>query len=98
VIHNFRSYLAIVKAGGHVHLYKDSSSVLYIHAKTVVADASSPHRKVYVGSINFSSASMNYNREFGIITTDAKIVDEINAVVKKDYSDCTPATGCKNYN
>ncbi|MGD1012135.1 MAG: phospholipase D-like domain-containing protein [Acidimicrobiales bacterium] len=90
-------WAAIVKAGGHVHLYADSSSVLYIHAKAIVADAGSSHKKAYVGSINFSSASMNRNRELGVITTNARIVDELNAVLTKDYSDCTPATGCKNY-
>ncbi len=33
------AFSALVKAGAHVRTYKDSTSVLYIHAKAVVADA-----------------------------------------------------------
>ncbi len=88
---------AIVKAGGHVHLYNEGYSDLYIHAKTTIADAGFPDQKIYVGSINFSRASMDDNRELGVITTDAKIIDDINVVVTGDYSNCTAATDCSNY-
>ncbi len=87
----------IVRAGGHVHLYADISSDLYIHAKTTIADAGFTARRMYVGSINFSSDSMNYNRELGIITANESIIDDINAVVAKDYADCSAATHCENY-
>jgi hypothetical protein len=40
---------------------------------------------------------MDDNRELGIITTDATIVKDVNAVVTGDYSNCTPATDCSNY-
>ncbi|MGD0982474.1 MAG: phospholipase D-like domain-containing protein [Acidimicrobiales bacterium] len=88
---------AIVSAGGHVHLYSDGSSDLYIHAKTTIADAGFSDQRIYVGSINFSRASMDDNRELGVITTDATIVHDVNAVVAGDYSECTPATECSNY-
>jgi len=87
----------IVGAGGHVHLYSDLSSDLYIHAKTTIADAGSSTRRMYVGSINFSSDSMNYNRELGIITTDESVIKDINDVATKDYADCTATTHCENY-
>ncbi len=90
-------WAAIVGAGGHVHLYKDGSSDLYIHAKTTIADAGFNDQRIYVGSINFSRASMDDNRELGIITTDATIVSDVNAVVTRDYSNCTSATDCTNY-
>ena len=90
-------WAAIVGAGGHVHLYKDGSSDLYIHAKTTIADAGFKDQRIYVGSINFSRASMDDNRELGIITTDATIVSGVNAVVTGDYSNCTSATDCTNY-
>jgi phosphatidylserine/phosphatidylglycerophosphate/cardiolipin synthase-like enzyme len=90
-------WTAIVNAGGHVHLYRDSSSDLYIHAKTTIADAGLADQRIYVGSINFSRASMDDNRELGIITTDASIVKAVNAVVTEDYSNCTLATDCSNY-
>lgn len=88
---------AIVSAGGHVHLYNEGYSDLYIHAKTTIADAGFSDRRIYVGSINFSRASMDDNRELGVITTDAKILNDINVVVTGDYSDCTAATDCSNY-
>jgi phosphatidylserine/phosphatidylglycerophosphate/cardiolipin synthase-like enzyme len=87
----------IVRAGGHVHLYGDSYSDLYIHAKTTIADAGRPNERVYVGSINFSSASMDANRELGIITTNAAVVTVIDAVVSADFSDCTATTDCRSY-
>ena len=91
------AWSSIVAAGGHVHLYADGSSDFYIHAKVTIADAGLKSERIYVGSINFSSASMNYNREFGIITGNATIVKDINAVVSKDFADCSPSTDCTNY-
>ena len=40
---------------------------------------------------------MDDNRELGIITDDASIVDDVNAVVTGDYSKCTSATDCSTY-
>jgi phosphatidylserine/phosphatidylglycerophosphate/cardiolipin synthase-like enzyme len=90
-------FASIVGAGGHVHLYVNGRSDLYIHAKATIADAGLRTQRMYFGSINFSSASMNYNRELGIITTDAAIVKKVNAVVRSDFGDCSAATDCKNY-
>ena len=90
-------WTSIVKAGGHVHLYAYGYSDLYIHAKTTIADAGSKSQKMYVGSINFSSASMNRNRELGIITSGAATIKAVNSVVRSDYTDCTAATDCHNY-
>jgi phosphatidylserine/phosphatidylglycerophosphate/cardiolipin synthase-like enzyme len=56
----------IVAAGGHVHLYAESSKALYIHAKVISADAGLSDAKIYVGSINFSAPSMDDNRELGV--------------------------------
>ena len=87
----------IVRAGGHVHLYANAYSDLYIHAKTTIADAGRPTQRIYLGSINFSSASMDRNRELGIVTASPVIVREANAVVAGDYSGCNSATDCRNY-
>jgi cardiolipin synthase len=88
---------AIVKAGGHVHLYAYGYSDLYIHAKTTIADAGFATERMYVGSINFSSASMNHNRELGIITTSASTIKGISSTVARDFADCTSETDCKNF-
>ena len=87
----------IVRAGGHVHLYADTDSDLYIHAKTTIADAGHATERMYIGSINFSSASMDRNRELGIVTTNPSVVDVVNAVVAADFSDCNAADDCRNY-
>ncbi len=60
----------IVAAGGHVRLYPDDEGTLYIHEKLVLADAGTPSATAVVGSINFSTSSMQYNRELDI-TLDA---------------------------
>ena len=40
----------------------------YIHSKSIVVDGAT----AYVGSINFTTGSMTYNRELGVIFTDAR--------------------------
>ncbi|HUC14217.1 MAG TPA: phospholipase D-like domain-containing protein, partial [Acidimicrobiales bacterium] len=82
----------LVAAGVDVHLYPDTSSALYIHAKVVVVDAGTAAEKAFVGSENFSSASMDYNRELGIVVNDPPIVNELDRVLNHDY-DGAPADG-----
>jgi cardiolipin synthase len=65
------TYLAaldqIVSAGGHVHLYPDRADALYIHEKLVLADAGTASARAVVGSINFSTSSLNDNRELDVV-------------------------------
>ena len=48
--------------GVHVVLYPDTASALYIHAKVIDVDGT----KAFIGSENFSTASLDYNRELGL--------------------------------
>jgi len=80
----------LVKAGAHVRLYADSSSVLYIHAKAVVADAGRAGQQMFVGSENFSAASLLHNRELGIRTTNSSLISAVAAVIADDYAGATP--------
>jgi phosphatidylserine/phosphatidylglycerophosphate/cardiolipin synthase-like enzyme len=73
------------KAGAHVHVYKDSEKVLYIHAKAVVADAGKSDEQLFVGSENFSNASLRENRELGIRTTNKTVIGAVNEVLADDY-------------
>lgn len=73
-------------AGVHIHLFPDSSRALYIHAKAVVADAGRGDQQVFVGSENFSTASLDYNRELGVRTANAAVVSVISATVARDYA------------
>ena len=84
------AFSALAKAGAHVRTYKDSSSVLYIHAKAVVADAGLGGQQMFVGSENFSAASLRHNRELGIRTTSKSLVSAVAAVLAADYAGATP--------
>ena len=84
------AFRALEKAGAHVRTYKDSSRVLYIHAKAVVADAGRGGQQMFVGSENFSAASLKYNRELGIRTTNGPLISAVSAVLAADYAGATP--------
>ncbi len=79
----------LVKAGAHVHTYKNSTKVLYIHAKVVLADSGRSGRRVFVGSENFSVASLRVNRELGIVTTQPALISVIGATLARDYAGAT---------
>ena len=48
--------------------------------------------KAFVGSENFSTASMGYNRELGIITNDPVMVNELAKTLSQDYDGAAPAS------
>jgi cardiolipin synthase A/B len=79
----------LAAAGAHVRLYADTSSALYIHAKAIVADSTT----AFVGSENFSTASLDYNRELGIVTTDPDIISGLSTTLANDYAGATPWSG-----
>jgi cardiolipin synthase A/B len=80
------AFSELVKAGVHVRLYADSDKVLYIHAKAVVADAGRSDQQVFVGSENFSKASLGYNRELGLRTANKAVISVISATLAADYA------------
>ena len=69
-------------AGVKVRTYPDDPSVLYIHAKAMVADGTT----AFVGSENFTTSSLEYNRELGLITSDPSVVGPLGAVMTKDFA------------
>ena len=86
----------LARAGAHIRLYPDNGSALYVHAKAIVADAGLPGQRVLVGSQNFSVASLDYNRELGILTGDQAVVAAISATLTGDYAGAarySPASG-----
>jgi cardiolipin synthase len=72
-------------AGVHVRTYS-ADAALYIHAKAIVAD----RKRAFVGSENFSDASLGYNRELGIITSDAAIVSVLENTLSADAAGAAP--------
>ena len=75
----------ITAAGGKVTGYS-SSTGFYVHAKTVIADYGYSTAKAFVGSENFSSGSLNDNRELGMITTDSGVVTGLETIFGADFS------------
>ena len=53
----------------------------YIHAKAIIADGS----RAFLGSENFSSASLGRNRELGIILDDSGIVSSMESTFQSDW-------------
>jgi cardiolipin synthase A/B len=87
------AFSQLTRAGVHVRLYADSDKVLYIHAKAVDADAGRSDQDLFVGSENFSKASLDYNRELGLRTTNSAVISTISATLAADYAGAKPYSG-----
>lgn len=74
----------LVRSGVHVSTL--GSSQTYIHAKVICADCRSGLGTVFIGSENFSTASLDYNRELGVITTSPPAVLAVERAVNDDYA------------
>jgi phosphatidylserine/phosphatidylglycerophosphate/cardiolipin synthase-like enzyme len=79
---------ALTAAGVHVHTYAYTAS-LYIHAKVVLADYGTSAQTLFLGSENFSNASLNENRELGFLTSavgNASLISSVNSTLASDYA------------
>jgi cardiolipin synthase A/B len=56
----------------------------FIHAKMILID----NAQAILGSINFTRASINDNRELSIITQDKKVIAELNQTFNSDWEHC----------
>lgn len=72
-------------AGGVQISYYSSSHGFYIHGKVIEADYGTSHARVFIGSENFSSTSLNRNRELGLITASQKVMSSIAGTFAADY-------------
>jgi cardiolipin synthase len=87
---SWRSAFDRLEASGvHVLVYRGERP-LYIHAKAVVVDAGLADQQAFVGSENFSAASLEFNRELGVVTADPTVVGGLSAVLTKDARGGTP--------
>ncbi len=85
-----QAFAELTQAGAHIRLEPDDSSALYIHAKVIDADAGRSDERASVQSQNFSVASLDYNRELGILTSDPAVVAAVTAVLASDYAAAAP--------
>jgi phosphatidylserine/phosphatidylglycerophosphate/cardiolipin synthase-like enzyme len=74
----------LAAAGVHISYYS-SSHGFYIHGKVIEADYGTGHAKVFIGSENFSSTSLNRNRELGLITSNQNVLSAIARSFAGDY-------------
>ena len=81
-----------VLATAGVKVVTHSSSQLYIHAKLICADCSARGGELFLGSENFSTYSLDYNRELGIITTSPAVVGPVFGALTQDAASGTPLT------
>jgi phosphatidylserine/phosphatidylglycerophosphate/cardiolipin synthase-like enzyme len=67
-----------------VHVRQLSYYATYIHAKVICADCTTSSGTAFIGSENFSTSSLVYNRELGVITTSPVAVQAVRAAVLAD--------------
>jgi cardiolipin synthase len=70
------------QAGGEVRI----SQKPYIHAKVIVVDGV----VAFTGSENLSSASLDRNRELGLLITDASVVGGLSSTFEQDWGRALP--------
>lgn len=71
--------------GTHVKVEEDAK--LYIHAKLIIVDG----QVAFVGSENISTASLNDNRELGIIVSDQSVLSRLEQTFQTDWSESRAA-------
>jgi cardiolipin synthase A/B len=75
----------ISAAGAQVH--RLPQSYLYVHAKAIVADG----RRAFVGSENLSTASLDHNREVGVIVADPGAIQTLESTFDGDWAQASGA-------
>jgi cardiolipin synthase len=79
------NFTTLEAAGVKVVTYARSAS-LYIHAKVILRDYGTSNAGVFIGSENFSNASLTENRELGVILTDAAILTSVQGTLTGDFN------------
>ncbi|MFI5301382.1 MAG: phosphatidylserine/phosphatidylglycerophosphate/cardiolipin synthase family protein, partial [Polyangiales bacterium] len=82
------AFTSLKSAGVKVVTYAYNAP-LYIHAKVILADYGTAGASVFIGSENFSIASLTDNRELGLIVSDPAILASVNATLTSDFAGAT---------
>jgi phosphatidylserine/phosphatidylglycerophosphate/cardiolipin synthase-like enzyme len=75
-----------------VRVYSPDAA-LYIHAKVLVRDPGASDQEAFAGSQNFSTESLRYNRELGIMLRSSVLIGQLEAMVHGDFDGAAPWTG-----
>jgi cardiolipin synthase len=78
------AYARLARAGIHISYYS-SSNGFYIHGKVIEADYGTSHAKIFIGSENFSSTSLNDNRELGLIISNNAVLSAVAGTFAADF-------------
>jgi phosphatidylserine/phosphatidylglycerophosphate/cardiolipin synthase-like enzyme len=84
-----KAFAALSSSGVQIRVYHGETP-LYIHAKAIVADAGTSAQKVFLGSENFSTGSMERNRELGMVTTNPALLTSVSSTLTSDFSGAAP--------
>jgi cardiolipin synthase A/B len=82
----YNTTLTTLKTAGAKIATYSSKTGRYIHAKTVLADYETPSAKLFVGSENFTTASLGDNRELGLIFSDPACMAGVYAAITADFN------------
>ena len=86
------AFRELTTAGVHLRVYSPRAA-LYIHAKVLVRDPGASDQAAFAGSQNFSTESLRYNRELGVILHAGTAIGQLQAMIQRDYSGATSWTG-----
>lgn len=79
-------FAELTQSGVLVRTYASNSKNLYIHAKMILVD----NHIAFVGSENFSTGSLDDNRELGIVFLQPNILASLQTIFNADWSDARP--------
>ena len=78
------AFARLARAGVRIS-YFSSAHGFYIHGKVIEADYGTHHAKAFIGSENFSSTSLNRNRELGLIVSDHAVLASLARTFAADF-------------
>ena len=73
--------VALIRAAG-AQVHRLRQSYLYVHAKAIISDG----RRAFVGSENLSTASLDHNREVGVIVADPDAIQTLESTFDRDWA------------
>lgn len=82
---DYASELTTLKNAGAKIVVYTSSKGHYIHAKTVLADYGTAKAKLFLGSENISTDSLDKNRELGLIFSDLASMAAVHTAITADF-------------
>jgi cardiolipin synthase len=78
------AFSELTGAGVHLRVYSPDAA-LYIHAKVLVRDPGASDQEAFAGSQNFSTESLLYNRELGVVIRSGPLIGQLEAMITGDY-------------